>query len=330
MLPFKKLKLKPPLYKNIKENIADTNEWIILAHTTCDTIIYKYNILQPNKIEYLRFYCKSNLENIFNNTNAFFCYFFDEETIAGPMLHPCFYFLAKPQQKKIILQDICTNIEYAIDSIILLKYGSINKYVELLNQEYKVDTISYKFPKTAEDAYSIIKNDYNQYFLCFPKDTVTAALMLANEIATVLKLDFMQKRLLEHRMTSTIQVLNYQEVGKDYSENMKYVASLVKKDKSIHDIFGIFVGNMDFSNIIESVLTELQMATYREYYDEQQIIRKRSYLGLFPRKFAILIMYRSKKEKNLPLSFWNSYTANKDKYKDENDFLRKEVFKKSE
>jgi hypothetical protein len=292
ILPLKKMTFQMPLCnKNLLINDA-TNSWIIHVSIMCDTLFYKYDMFRPNSVELMSCICKQNMFYIFNTDSIFLTYFRDE---VRP-LNPNFFFWAKQKDHHIVLHDICTNEKYSVDSLILLKYGSYAKYAEIMqDEEQKKITLLEEVPKTIEDALEVLKRDYNEYFLCYPNDTISAAIMLINEVAAIARIDAMQERLLKQRATNAIKKLN----NKQWSDtDYDYVLSLITRQRGIH---GIFVGQLDFYYIIQSVLTKAQINAYVEYYTKQQVIRDH-------------IIYSLVK----PFFVDNEFR----------DFLRKEVYKK--
>jgi hypothetical protein len=204
------------------------------------------------------------------------------------------------------LQNLRTNIEYTVDSLLLFKFGSIEKYKELLQEEAEAVSIWMETPKTAKDAYQFLKNDCETYLSCYPEDTITAVLMFIDDVATSASLSITQKNALEYKIISENNITKY---------HLFY--------SSIY-IYDIYLKGLEFSYVLGSILTKQQMETYLKHYKKQQSVRSTIRDALFPsvriNSGVFVPEYRL---------HWNNYVANKDKYKDEQDFLRKEVFKKS-
>jgi hypothetical protein len=329
VLPLKRMSFQTPFYKDIIAQDIST-EWIIVAYTTSDTVFYRYNMW---KIEYVEPACKQNILNIFNTNNGFISYLPGQRT-GLPPLHADIFFFVKPNKNNIVLQNLCTNKEYSMDSLILIKYGSYKKYIEVLQEDLqkeendKLNKLAWlDAPKTIQDAYNIIKSDYNEYFNCYPHDTITATLMLIDDIIMSTSIDTMQKHLLTQRVFGSIKKFNEGFTVEQFS-NPDYIFilsfTLLGNNK-----YGVSIGQLNFYDIVESVLTKSQMDKYKQHRQNQQNLVKYVRSILFPEVRINCLHCNSDYIPNDKIR-WNNYINHKDKYKDEKDFLRKEVFKKSE
>jgi hypothetical protein len=319
-MPVKKLTFQQQYYNNHFVN-STTDEWVVMAYTSCDTFLYRHNLSlnQTANIIGIRDYDKNIKKMIFNNRNdnAFFCYFFNG------IFSSNIFFFAKIKNNNIILQNLRTNIEYTVDSLLLFKFGSIEKYKELLQEEAEAVSIWMETPKTLKDAYQFLKNDYETYLSCYPEDTITAVLMFIDDVATSANLSITQKNALEYKIIDAIQAHN--NTSKSYNSENDIIIASIFYSYPLKGIYGIYLKGLEFSYVLESILTKQQMETYLKHYKKQQSIISTIRDALFPsvriNSGAFVPEYRLR---------WNNYIANKDKYKDEQDFLRKEVFEKLE
>ena len=319
-VPIKKITFQNQYYGNhFVSNTAD--EWVVMAYTSCDTFLYRHNLLQnqTSNIIGLKDYDKNIKKMIFNNRNdsSFFCYFFN-----GIFSSNVFFF-AKIKNNDVILQNIRTNVEYTIDSLLLFKFGSIEKYKELLQEEAEEILNWMETPKTIEDAYKFLKDDAETYFSCYPHDTLIAVSMFIDDVATSANLSITQKNALKYKIIDAIKTHN--NIPKSYNSENDIIAASIFYSYPLRGIYGIYLKGLGFSDVLESILTKKQMETYLRHYKKQQSIksniRDALFLSIRINSGVFVPEYRL---------HWNNYRDNKDKYKDEQDFLRKEVFKKPE
>ncbi|MDR1974617.1 MAG: hypothetical protein LBQ31_08095 [Bacteroidales bacterium] len=309
ILPLRKMEITQSFYGDLfLGSIENSSVWIAAVSVKGKYELYQYDTHKPypwtiTPLQHCP--CLEKIPYIFDtNRHAYVFYFLEKEEISGFLRNN--YFLATSENDSISFRDICTDEKFTLDSLILLRYGSLEKYIELRQEEEKAKLIWLETPKTIEDAYKIIKNDYSKYFSCYPTDTLTAVFMLLDEISSVANLTHIQKRLLKEKIIYTI--------NKERSETPlpwgRWRNSIIN---------GIFIGNhLDFYDDIKSVLTKSQMDIYLAYYEKMVIVRQRVSFGLFG------IVGRFPK----PVIQWDNYTKHKDKYVDSKDFLRKEVYKK--
>jgi hypothetical protein len=226
------------------------------------------------------------------------------------------YFLSTYRNDSII-QDICSKKKYTIDSLIILRYGSFKKYSELLQKDDEQTAIYLETPNTVEAAYGVLRNDYNQYIWCYPNDTITAITMLIDEVTKFAQLDSLQSNLLRRRAINALHT-NIKE--RNYNDAMFMCANT----RGHHDIsIGKSIKEyLNFYHIIENVLTKSQFDTYLKYHEKMEKIR----YNVSTQIFGIIGQFPER------LTSFDAYTKreNRKKYKDEQDFLRKEVFKKPE
>jgi hypothetical protein len=304
VFPLKKFISHTPFYRDLFTNIV-ADELIIITASKCDTFFYKYSLFRPNNIDYLYYCCKPDIKNIFNQDNGFFCYFFDRD--AGFIIDTDFFFLAALQENNVIIQNVCTDTKYSIDSFIIMKYGSVERYIELLKDDEKDNFIWLELPKTFEEACNVIRLDYREYFRCYPDDTMTAVGMLIDEIAKASHITIAQKKLLEQNINNSFSYSNTDN-NLDYQE----------RKWSNNICIGTY-NNICFDRLVKKVLTKMQMETYLEYYYKQLKIREQVQYGLYTK-----VIGRPLRR----IIYWDNYFKNSKKYKDDKDFLRKEVYKK--
>jgi hypothetical protein len=277
-------------------------------------------LANPDHTIFSRPNCTENLKNIFSTDSGFICYFLDDERIRVTKINPNVFFLATANNNNAIIQNICDNTTYSIDSLIILKFGSIEKYIELALEEEKDQLLWLKFPKTIEAACNVIRGNYNQYLNCYPEDTITPANMLINEVATVSQINLEQKHLLSQRIFFAIHafsMLNNVELKFDmeyYAANQLNFYDVHSLVLPIKDMQGIFIGNLNFCHIIQSVLTKEQMDMYLTYYNNQQKIRE----------YASTMLFHTTTTEEIILFKELCPDCNT------RDFLCKEVFKKPE
>jgi hypothetical protein len=247
-------------------------------------------------------------------------------------------FLISNKNKK-LLKNMCSGEEMLKDSLILYRYGSFQKYKELLQKEAEEKSLLSAMPKKMEDICHIIKNDYSRYFGCY-KDTLTSALMFINEVAHITKMDSFQKCFLKQEIMNVISIISTHYSKKESDNNdfklhgykyiqyyFNYVPNLlnVKRGK-----LGVYIDDnedLDMFDILEFVLTKKQMNIYLKYYYRQKKIRMYASEILYGGQFNTTRLQNHRF--GLP-RLQNTYLNNTSEYNDYYDFLRKEVFKKNE
>ncbi|MDR1974495.1 MAG: hypothetical protein LBQ31_07455 [Bacteroidales bacterium] len=301
ILPLKKLALQTSFYKNVATN--NTDAWVILVSAkNGKTYLYKYSLQKPNSISSLSCECMENIENIFNKDSVLISYFLDKDEDNWMRLHPDYFFFVTYNGGELRLQDLCTDAAHTVDSMIILRYGSFEKYIEFLQEEEGSKLIWLETPRTLKEAYDVLRRDYRQYFECYPEDTATAITMLIEEVSNVAHITFAQRQLLEKKIHKSL----YWE-----SDAMNFTLRIGSNDVCIGK-------GLCFEELVKEVLTKPQMDIYLPYYEKQMTIRRRVRYGLF----GIIGKFPE------PVIRWDNYTKHKDKYVDYKDFLRKEVYKK--
>ena len=142
-----------------------------------------------------------------------------------------------------------------LTDVIISKYGSIDKYFEIIQEEDIKGEMSKKFLKAykkggnqkerIESLSNIIANDYDLVSRYVPKDTAKVISLFANEIVTILKLTIDQKKLLKMGLVSTLE----QKEGQIFCP--KYFG-----------VSGIKFYEINIYPILNSILTKEQFFNY--------------------------------------------------------------------
>ncbi|MDR1974616.1 MAG: hypothetical protein LBQ31_08090 [Bacteroidales bacterium] len=343
LLPIKKINLSVPFYKDLFDgDNAFCTKWMIftiLNEKGNRGNLYEYDALKLNeryKIMSLFDSCNKKVYNnvLYSKGRMFVGYFFDADMRFEHAVDE-YFLVTLSDDDNITLQSFRSGDKYSIDSLIIFKYGSFEKYIELIKEEDEEKIVWLETPKTFEEACFIMKKDYDRYFQCYPDDTATAVAMLIDEVVAVAHITDAQKRLLERNIASAL------------NRSSEWYYYMIRSKSMGAD--EIRIGSLYFYEILKRVLTKSQMDIYLSYYHKQKKIRRSANIGLFgifgtvPKYTISWDNYRKnimKYYKTLPdsnnngrLSFYSDYKTPENpesvgKYIDPDDFLRKEVYKK--
>ena len=208
-------------------------------------LVYGYELNQPDFVTRERNipFIEDQLED--NNKSYFFLPFLlDNESNSYDIIG---YF----KEGCIIFRTTKSVSPFSLEGLIKYRYGSIEKYKELCNDQEKVKSIKNQFqPNTLAGAIKLLTNDWSLRSKYIPNDSIGNIDLLIQQISNSTMLEIEQKSLLK------IKILNFFTFFRD--------------NKIFADIWlpnsDFLVYNFDLHDIISDVLTKNQFQECESYF----------------------------------------------------------------
>ncbi|MBS1735632.1 MAG: hypothetical protein JSS98_03405 [Bacteroidetes bacterium] len=222
----------------------DTDE--ILIYNRLEHSSFKYNIYNPKTIVPQK--TIPLFETLSNKVNYFFVYFLDAEKERYDIIAFC-------DNNSVVFKTSDSNVLSSIESIIKNRYGSVEKYRELYDDQesLKKNLINLRV-NDKENAIKTILNSWQLRSKYIPLDTVGNVTLLVNSIAHSTNLTVEQIKLLRIKIFNLLTQYKELNISDIYSCNEQF------------NIYGF-----DIQNIILEVLTKKQYNECLIYFKAMQI-----------------------------------------------------------